>query len=78
MQHVDTKTEIARLAASGAVVTIAGMTLNEWVAIFTIVYLLIQTVIITPKAFMIVRGWVLHISRYFKEKKNAKKDRSNE
>lgn len=55
MQHIDTKTEIARIATSSAVITIAGVTLNEWVAIFTIVYLFIQCIILAPKALEVTR-----------------------
>lgn len=70
MQHIDTKTEIARIATSSAVITIAGITLNEWVAIFTIIYLFIQCIILVPKALEVTRTVVRKL-RGIKESKDA-------
>lgn len=61
MSHVDTKLEVGRIALSSAVITIAGVTLNEWVAIFTIVYLVVQTLILAPKALKILQAGALHL-----------------
>jgi hypothetical protein len=54
---VNTKVETARLGAAGVAVTIYGLTLNEWVAIATLVYLAVQILILAPKAFITVSEW---------------------
>lgn len=50
--------EVARIGGAAVGVTMYGITLNEWVALVTLVYLAIQIVILAPKAFAIIRGWV--------------------
>lgn len=49
MQHVDTKIEVARTGFAAVGVTVYGLTLNEWVAIITVIYLAVQIVILLPK-----------------------------
>lgn len=56
-EHHNTAIETVRIAGAAVGVTIYGITLNEWVAMVTLIYLVIQIVILTPKAFAIVRGW---------------------
>lgn len=48
---INGKLEGARLTGATAVVTAYGLTLNEWVAAMTILYLLIQMIVLLPKAF---------------------------
>lgn len=50
--------EIARVTGAAVGVTVYGVTLNEWVALVTLVYLAIQIVILAPKAVAIIRGWI--------------------
>lgn len=59
-EHHNTAIETVRIAGAAVGVTIYGITLNEWVAVVTLIYLVIQIVILTPKAFAIVRGWLLN------------------
>lgn len=58
MSHVDGKAEVARIGLSGAVITVAGLTLNDWVALATIIYLTVQTLILLPKAAGIVTSGI--------------------
>lgn len=57
MKDVDGKIEAMRVGAAGGLVTAYGLTLQEWVAIATLVYLVFQIVILLPKACVIIRGW---------------------
>lgn len=50
--------EAARIGGAAVGVTMYGITLNEWVALVTLVYLAIQIIILAPKAYAIIRGWV--------------------
>lgn len=52
---INEKTEAARLAGGGVVITVWGITLNEWAAILAIVYTLINIVILLPKLIELVR-----------------------
>jgi len=54
---IDSKVETARLGGAAAMVTVYGITLNEWVAILTLLYLGAQIVILIPKAYGVVAGW---------------------
>ncbi len=71
MKHVDGKVEALRIGVSASVVTIAGLTLNEWVAICTIVYFVIQILILSPKALKIVRDYVRAIKIWLRSKRNV-------
>lgn len=57
MQHIDDKVEVARISGAVAGVTIYGITLNEWVAIATLVYLILQMVILGMKIRERYKGW---------------------
>lgn len=57
-QHdINEKIETARIAGAGIGLTIYGITLNEWVAIATLVYLAAQILILAPKAFKTLRSF---------------------
>jgi hypothetical protein len=60
---IDAKIEAARIGGGAVLVTIWGLTLNEWVAVFTGIYMIIQIVIIFPKLVKQVRGWAYSIKR---------------
>jgi hypothetical protein len=47
--EVDGKIESARIAIATSGVILYGMTLNEWVAVFTIIYLVFQILVLLPK-----------------------------
>lgn len=56
-EHHNSVVESVRIGGAAVGVTLYGITLNEWVAMVTLIYLVIQIVILSPKAFAIVRGW---------------------
>jgi hypothetical protein len=58
MIEVNEKVEVARISGAVAGVTIYGLTLNEWVAVATLTYLIIQIIILVPKAIGTVRKWL--------------------
>lgn len=53
----DSKIEAARIGGAAVGLTAYGITLNEWVALATLVYLIIQIFILMPKATVIVKSW---------------------
>jgi hypothetical protein len=53
----DSKIEAVRISVAAAGLTAYGITLNEWVALATLVYLIIQIFILMPKAAVIVKSW---------------------
>lgn len=53
----DSKIEAARIGGAAVGLTAYGITLNEWVALATLVYLIIQIFILMPKAVVIVKSW---------------------
>ena len=56
--NINEKVEAARISVAAMGVTVWGVTLNEWVAIVTLIYLLVQIVILTPKVFTTIRHWL--------------------
>jgi len=56
-EHINEKIETARVVGAGVGLTLYGITLNEWVAIATLIYLAVQIVILTPKACKTVKTW---------------------
>lgn len=55
--NIDEKIEVARAAGAVSLVSVYGLTLNEWVAAITIVYLLSQIVVLAPKAWAVFVGF---------------------
>jgi energy-converting hydrogenase Eha subunit E len=55
-EDIDTKIEAARIGAAAVGVTLYGLTLNEIVALVTLIYLGAQIIILMPKVFNIIRG----------------------
>lgn len=53
----DSKIEAARIGGAAVGLTAYGITLNEWVALVTLVYLIIQIFILMPKATVIIKSW---------------------
>lgn len=49
--------EAVRLSVATAGVTLWGITLNEWVAMATIFYLVLQIFVLMPKAIAIIKRW---------------------
>lgn len=70
MSSIDVKTEGLRIGVSGAVITVAGVSLNEWVAVFTIIYLVCQTLILLPKVHVIVKHAIRWLKVFFKQGDN--------
>ena len=66
MQHINDKIETARIAGAAAGVTLYGLTLNEWVAITTIVYVTAQFIVLTPKIYRTIVGWREWVQDTFK------------
>jgi len=58
MADTNTTTEAARIAGGASLVTLYGITLSEWVALVTLLYLSIQIFILLPKAAAIIKRWV--------------------
>lgn len=52
------KVEGARIAGATAGITLYGITLNEWVAVATIIYLAVQILILLPKAYDTMMPWI--------------------
>jgi hypothetical protein len=54
---VNDQHETIRIAGAAAGVTLWGVTLNEWVAIATLIYMVAQIFILMPKAVAIIKSW---------------------
>ena len=55
---VNSKVESARIGGGAVLVTIWGITLNEWVAIITLLYLVLQIIILVPRSIQNIKaGW---------------------
>lgn len=57
METINNKVEAARMAGGATLVTIWGITLNEWAAIAAIAYTVFQMIILWPKVVSTVKGW---------------------
>ena len=58
-QHdVDVGAAVAKMGVGAGGVVWYSLTLNEWVAVVTIAYFVIQIVILLPKLFATIKGWV--------------------
>lgn len=53
--EVDGKIEATRIGVAAVGITVWGITLNEWVAIVTIAYLMLQILILIPKIYHSIR-----------------------
>lgn len=56
--QIEEKIEIARASGAIGLVTIWGITLNEIVAIFTIIYLIWQIIALTPKVVYTIKSMI--------------------
>lgn len=56
--HIDEKVAAVKLVAAGGITLICGLTLNEWVAIATIFYMVLQIGLLMPKYYAIIYGIV--------------------
>ncbi len=56
----DSKVEAARVGGAAIGLTAYGITLNEWVALATLLYMIIQIFILIPKAAVIIKSWFKH------------------
>lgn len=52
--HIDEKTAAVKVAVGGGGALIYGLTLNEWVAVATILYMVLQIGLLVPKYYAIV------------------------
>jgi len=61
VDNVDEKAAAVKVAIGGGGALIYGLTLNEWVAVFTILYLVLQIGLLMPKYYEIIKkrvaGW---------------------
>lgn len=57
LNSVDTKMEAVRAAVGGGGVVIYSLTLNEWVAVATIAYMLLQIGLLIPKYYLLIATW---------------------
>lgn len=55
---IDGRTEAARLTGGAAVLTIWGITLNEWAAIAAIIYSVLNILILLPKVWEGMKNWL--------------------
>lgn len=53
---VNTKMESLRVGVGASLVTIWGLTMSEIAAAATAIYMMIQIIILTPKAWSVIRG----------------------
>jgi len=53
----DDKAIAAKMTVAGGLVAATGLSLNEWVAIFTIAYLLLQIGLLVPKYWQAWKAW---------------------
>lgn len=58
MMEIDTKIEAARAGTGAALITVWGITLNEWAAIAAIVYTGLQIVLLTPRCYKMFKEWL--------------------
>jgi hypothetical protein len=55
-EYIDTKIEAARIAGGAALFTVYGITLSEWAAIATIIYMAAQTIILAPRVWKTLKN----------------------
>lgn len=67
--QIDQKVEVARAGVGAALVTVWGVTLNEWAAIIAILYGIIQIYILLPKAIHATKQHILQGLSWFKKSK---------
>ncbi|WP_374374534.1 hypothetical protein [Dongia sp.] len=48
---------IGKMAVAAGGATLYGLTLNEWVAIVTIIYIVAQAILLIPKYVAMFRAW---------------------
>lgn len=56
-ETINAKIDAVRMAGGAALVTIWGITLNEWAAIAAIVYTALQSFLILPRVIKQVKEW---------------------
>lgn len=64
MEGMQGKIEAVRIGTSASALIIYGLSLNEWVAVGTLIYMGLQILVLLPKAFTILRGWARKIGGY--------------
>lgn len=57
MTHQEENVALAKMGIGAAGATIYGLTLNEWVAIVTIIYIVAQLILLIPKYVAWFREW---------------------
>ncbi len=60
------------MAGAGAGITLYGITLNEWVAVATIIYLAVQILILLPKAYETVVPWMYRRAAWLRSMRDGK------
>lgn len=66
LEHIDGKAEALRMTGAAGLGAIYGLTLNEWVAVATLLYMAFQIIVISPKAWRVVKDWVHMVKRRFR------------
>ncbi|TXH13846.1 MAG: hypothetical protein E6R03_10610 [Hyphomicrobiaceae bacterium] len=66
LEHIDGKAEALRMTGAAGFGAIYGLTLNEWVAVATLLYMAFQIIVISPKVWRVVKYWTHLIRRYFR------------
>ena len=61
--EVDSKTEALRVAGGAGLITLYGLTLNEWVAVGTLIYLGIQILVLSPKAIAVIKSFISYLKK---------------
>lgn len=57
LDQVDEKVAAVKAAVGGGGVVVYSLTLNEWVAVATIAYMILQIGLLVPKYYMLIRNW---------------------
>jgi hypothetical protein len=66
-EHVNENVVALKIGGGTALVGLYGMTLNEWVAVLTILYMVAQIGLLVPRYYALVSG---AITRYKQRKNN--------
>ena len=66
--QVNEKVELARASGAGVLLTLWGLTLADWAAALTIVYLLWQIIVLTPKVFAVIGNAIRSLKKHTERK----------
>jgi hypothetical protein len=66
-EAINAKVEIARITGGAALVTIWGMTLNEWAALAALAYTGAQFLLLLPRVVKQVHDWIVWVKNVCKK-----------